>query len=279
VFIAHVLFPFGWAVSVGLSRTFDHKHSFSDVIVGAVLGIGVAFAVFRMHLIKFQGYHRRWNEKQECEEMDLEAARSELEARQLAWARHHSSASPMPMPSMSRAPSSSFGYAPYNYPMVYSSHSGTAAAPTTYGTLEPLPRGLSHLQVPSSSHHPRPKLRNFGSSNAPPPAPIQLDGMWTKEEEEEDQHVGGIINGDDGPAAADVPDAASGSNGSTTVPPPRSTVLSPMLPLPQLRNRPSSEPASSNNNRAPVVVRPASSSVQQQQQQQPNQVHSPAQMA
>jgi hypothetical protein len=141
-----------------------------------------------------------------------------------------------------------------------------------------LPRGLSHLQVPSSSHHhPRPQLRHFGSSNAPPPAPIQLDGMWTKEEQE-DQDVG-IINGD-GPAAADVPDAASGSSGSTIVPPPRSTVLSPMLPLPQLRNRPSSEPASSNNNRAPVVVRPASSSVQQQQQQQqPNQVHSPAQMA
>ena len=62
VCIIHGLLPVGWAVAVSLSRAFDHKHNVVDIVGGAFVGIGVAFAVYRMHLIKFQGYHRRWAE-------------------------------------------------------------------------------------------------------------------------------------------------------------------------------------------------------------------------
>ena len=76
VYIAHMLFPIGWAISVGLSRTFDHRHSFPDVVVGGVLGVVVALAVYRMHLVKFEGYHQRWNgfEGREQKDMDDQAA-------------------------------------------------------------------------------------------------------------------------------------------------------------------------------------------------------------
>jgi len=64
VFIAHVILPFGWAVAVGFSRTFDHRHHVQDVLAGALLGVGVAYAVYKVHLAKFTGYHRRWAKQQ-----------------------------------------------------------------------------------------------------------------------------------------------------------------------------------------------------------------------
>jgi len=62
VYIVHMLIPFGWMVSVGLSRTFDHRHSISDVLAGAALGLVVALAVYRMHLIQISGSYRRFEE-------------------------------------------------------------------------------------------------------------------------------------------------------------------------------------------------------------------------
>ena len=60
VYIAHILIPFGWALAVSLSRTFDHRHNVHDIIAGAAIGIGVAYAVFSMHLSKITVYHQRW---------------------------------------------------------------------------------------------------------------------------------------------------------------------------------------------------------------------------
>lgn len=63
VYVVHMLIPFGWTVSVGLFRTFDHRQSISDVLAGVALGLIVALAVYRMHLIQIAGSYRRFEEE------------------------------------------------------------------------------------------------------------------------------------------------------------------------------------------------------------------------
>jgi len=169
VFIAHVLVPFGWAVSVGLSRTFDHRHSFGDVFCGAVLGTVVAYAVFRMHLIKFIGYHRRWNEAHECEEMDLEAARGGNDVRHMhvnnwGWgnAQYRAAAarcSPSPTPMAFGDEEDGGGYYGSYSPMPPQPRMQHQRSMDSAGNT--LPPGMVHLQLPNSG-----ALRHYNSSSS-----------------------------------------------------------------------------------------------------------------
>jgi membrane-associated phospholipid phosphatase len=60
VALAHLLLPVGWAIAVSLSRAFDHRHAAVDILVGAVLGVAVAWCVFAVHRTQFEKYHARW---------------------------------------------------------------------------------------------------------------------------------------------------------------------------------------------------------------------------
>jgi len=185
-------------VSVGLSRTFDHRHSFGDVFCGAVLGTAVAYAVFRMHLIKFFAYHRRWKEAHECEEMDLEAARGGSDVQHMhvnnwGWgnAQYRAAAarcSPSPTPMTFRDDEDGGYYGSYS-PMPPMQHQRSSPG---------LPPGMVHLQLPHSG-----ALRHYRSSSAgrdKSPGPVTSPG---------EKRSGGFSGGiGGGPNSAGVGDHA-----------------------------------------------------------------------